>query len=103
MGRMRTKTMTFPNFTSFAPAKSDRSIQAKLAHVAGMSLPRNPESSIRKSPAVAVLSPNSDSLILILGLPSTAAFPLSWTHYVHLLRRARSAEAMHFYETEANL
>jgi hypothetical protein len=27
-----------------------------------------------------------------------ARFPLSWTHYVHLLRRARSAEARHFYE-----
>jgi predicted nuclease of restriction endonuclease-like (RecB) superfamily len=28
-------------------------------------------------------------------------FPLSWTHYVHLIRRARSAEARHFYEAEA--
>ncbi len=28
-------------------------------------------------------------------------FPLSWTHYVHLLRRSRSPEARAFYETEA--
>lgn len=28
-------------------------------------------------------------------------FPLSWSHYVHLLRRSRSPEARAFYETEA--
>jgi predicted nuclease of restriction endonuclease-like (RecB) superfamily len=31
----------------------------------------------------------------------SGAFPLSWSHYVQLLRRARSAEAHAFYETEA--
>jgi hypothetical protein len=30
-----------------------------------------------------------------------AAFPLSWSHYVLLLRRSRSEEARVFYETEA--
>jgi len=77
-------------------------IQAKLAHEAGMSLSRNSESSIRKSSAPAGLPSNSDSMIRNLSLPEiAAAFPLSWTHYVHLLRRARSAEARHFYEAEA--
>ena len=32
---------------------------------------------------------------------SIREFPLPWTHYVHLLRRARSHEARAFYETEA--
>jgi hypothetical protein len=31
----------------------------------------------------------------------SGAFPLSWSHYVQLLRRGRSAEARAFYETEA--
>jgi len=31
----------------------------------------------------------------------SGAFPLSWSHYVQLLRRSRSAEARAFYETEA--
>ncbi len=29
------------------------------------------------------------------------AFPLSWTHYIHLMRRTRSAEEREFYEGEA--
>jgi len=29
------------------------------------------------------------------------AFPLSWTHYIHLIRRSRSPEALKFYEAEA--
>lgn len=29
------------------------------------------------------------------------AFPLSWSHYVHLVRRTRSAEEREFYEAEA--
>ena len=85
-------------YHAFPPSR----IQAKLAHEAGMSISRNSESSIRKSPVPAVLPPNSDSMIRNLSLPDIAtAFPLSWTHYVHLLRRARSAEARHFYEAEA--
>ncbi len=33
--------------------------------------------------------------------PLPRTFPLSWSHYVHLLRRSRSSEAYAFYETEA--
>ena len=29
------------------------------------------------------------------------AFPLSWTHYIHLMRRTRSQEERAFYEAEA--
>jgi predicted nuclease of restriction endonuclease-like (RecB) superfamily len=29
------------------------------------------------------------------------AFPLSWTHYIHLMRRTRSVEEREFYEAEA--
>lgn len=43
------------------------------------------ESPIRKSPLQAI----------------TPAFPLPWTHYIHLVRRTRSSEARRFYETEA--
>ena len=30
-----------------------------------------------------------------------AVFPLSWSHYVHLIRRTKSAEALDFYHSEA--
>ncbi|MDT3671793.1 MAG: PDDEXK nuclease domain-containing protein [Aromatoleum sp.] len=58
------------------------------------------ESLIRKLPAGAVPS-NSESLIRHFDLNQLAqVFPLSWTHYIHLIRRTRSAEERAFYEAE---
>ena len=46
----------------------------------------------------------SDTLVFLIRkftLSELAeVFPLSWTHYVHLLRQARSPEAKGFYEAE---
>lgn len=58
------------------------------------------ESLIRKLPAGAVPS-NSESVIRHFDLNQLAqVFPLSWTHYIHLIRRTRSAEERAFYEAE---
>lgn len=58
------------------------------------------ESLIRKLPAGAVPS-NSESLIRHFDLNQLAqVFPLSWTHYIHLIRRTRSVEERAFYEAE---
>jgi predicted nuclease of restriction endonuclease-like (RecB) superfamily len=44
----------------------------------------------------------SETLSRVFKLPEVAAcFPLSWSHYVILVRRSRSEEARSFYETEA--
>ena len=44
----------------------------------------------------------SESLIRKLSLAEVAiAFPLPWTHYVHLVKRSRSAEVREFYQAEA--
>lgn len=59
------------------------------------------ESLIRKLPADAP-SPNSEPLIRNFDLDQLAqVFPLSWTHYIHLMRRTRSVEEHKFYEAEA--
>jgi len=59
------------------------------------------ESLIRKSSAEA-LPPNSESPIWNFDLAELAqVFPLSWTHYIHLMRRTRSVEERAFYEAEA--
>ncbi|WP_434668053.1 PDDEXK nuclease domain-containing protein [Paraburkholderia sp. A3BS-1L] len=59
------------------------------------------ESVIRKS-AVPVPAGKSESPIRNFSLQQLAeAFPLSWTHYVNLLRRTRSPEERRFYEAEA--
>jgi predicted nuclease of restriction endonuclease-like (RecB) superfamily len=59
------------------------------------------EAVIRKSATDEPVGQKSESLIRKLNLRDLAGhFPLSWTHYVHLMRRARSAEARHFYEAE---
>ena len=59
------------------------------------------ESLIRKLPA-GTLAPNSEPSIRNFDLNQLAqVFPLSWTHYVHLMRRTRSAEERAFYEAEA--
>jgi predicted nuclease of restriction endonuclease-like (RecB) superfamily len=59
------------------------------------------ESLIRKSTAVAP-APKSVSSIRNFSLQELAEhFPLSWTHYVHLMRRTRSPHERNFYEAEA--
>lgn len=46
--------------------------------------------------------PNSESAIRNFDLNQLAQiFPLSWTHYIHLVRRTRSTEEREFYEAEA--
>lgn len=59
------------------------------------------ESLIRKLPDGGS-PPNSETPIRKFDRGQLAqAFPLSWTHYVHLMRRTRSAEERAFYEAEA--
>lgn len=59
------------------------------------------ESLIRKSAGKGARS-NSEPVIRNLDLETVAtAFPLSWTHYIHLMRRTRSVEERAFYEAEA--
>jgi predicted nuclease of restriction endonuclease-like (RecB) superfamily len=60
------------------------------------------ESPIRKLGIEKRSQPISESLHRKFALDQIATnFPLSWTHYVHLIRRSRSPEARRFYETEA--
>ncbi len=50
----------------------------------------------------AVPPPNSETPSRSFQLQHLAeAFPLSWSHYVHLMRRTRSADERQFYESEA--
>jgi len=59
------------------------------------------ESLIRKLPTDH-RPPNSESAIRNFDLNQLAQiFPLSWTHYIHLIRRTRSPEERTFYEAEA--
>lgn len=59
------------------------------------------ESLIRILPADVPL-PKSEPPIRNFDLNQlTQVFPLSWTHYIHLMRRTRSAEERKFYEAEA--
>ena len=59
------------------------------------------ESLIRKS-ADSSAAPNSELVIRNFDLERLATvFPLSWTHYVHLMRRTRSTDERTFYEAEA--
>ena len=59
------------------------------------------ESLIRKS-ADASAPPISELVIRKFDLERLATvFPLSWTHYVHLMRRTRSTDERTFYEAEA--
>ncbi|HIH2744494.1 PDDEXK nuclease domain-containing protein [Burkholderia aenigmatica] len=58
------------------------------------------ESPIRKLPRTD--QPQKSDSTTRISLPQLAErFPLSWTHYVHLIRRTRSPEERRFYETEA--
>lgn len=52
--------------------------------------------------AVAALPSNSETPSRNFTLDQLAvSFPLSWSHYVHLMRRSKSSEERAFYETEA--
>lgn len=60
------------------------------------------ESPIRKLSIGEAPQPISESLSRKFALDQIATtFPLSWTHYIHLIRRSRSPEARRFYEIEA--
>jgi hypothetical protein len=56
----------------------------------------------RKSPSRRQLLESSEAASRKLPLDALASvFPLSWSHYVHLVRRTRSADERQFYEAEA--
>lgn len=66
------------------------------------SVPENSESPIRNLADSAPGTPIPESLIRRLPVEQLAArFPLTWTHYVQLIRRVRTPEARTFYEMEA--
>jgi predicted nuclease of restriction endonuclease-like (RecB) superfamily len=68
----------------------------------GQTVSGKSESSIRKSATHLLDGQKSESSIRKFSPRDlTGRFVLPWTHYVHLLRRARSAEARRFYEAEA--
>ena len=84
-------------YTSYSPAQISETASRKLLPTAA----DISESPIRKSSA-ALVPMNSESVIRkFTFMEWSKVFPLSWTHYVHLLRRSRSPEARAFYETEA--
>ncbi|WP_088508880.1 PDDEXK nuclease domain-containing protein [Burkholderia ubonensis] len=58
------------------------------------------ESPIRKSAKAGRLS-KTESVIQFSLDRLAKRFPLSWTHYVHLMRRTRSVDERRFYEDEA--
>ena len=59
------------------------------------------ESAIRKS-APTEVGNKPETAIRNFDLTQAAqSFPLSWTHYIHLVRRTRSPEERAFYEAEA--
>jgi len=59
------------------------------------------ETASRKSLPAASANISESVIRKFTFLEWSQVFPLSWTHYVHLLRRSRSPEARAFYETEA--
>lgn len=68
----------------------------------GQTVSGKSESPIRESESGPLGVQKSESSIREFSLSDLAGrFPLPWTHYVHLLRRARSVEARRFYEAEA--
>jgi len=70
--------------------------------VPGERLGAKSESPIRKLGIGKTLQPISELPSRKFTLDQIATnFPLSWTHYVHLIRRSRSPEARRFYHAEA--
>jgi len=70
--------------------------------IPGQHIGRKSESPIRKLGIEQTPQTISESLSRKFALDQIATtFPLSWTHYVHLIRRSRSPEARRFYHAEA--
>ena len=85
-------------YNTYSPAQISETVSRKLPPAMSSEISESP---IRKSSGALVLA-NSESLIRkFTFMEWSQAFPLSWTHYVQLLRRSRSPEARAFYETEA--
>jgi predicted nuclease of restriction endonuclease-like (RecB) superfamily len=85
-------------YTTYPLAQISGTASRKLLFAASSNISESP---VRKS-ATALVPMNSESVIRKFTFMDWAQiFPLSWTHYVHLLRRSRSPEARAFYETEA--
>jgi predicted nuclease of restriction endonuclease-like (RecB) superfamily len=59
------------------------------------------ESLVRKSPHPGQPSISEAPVRKFDTAQLAQVFPLSWTHYIHLMRRTRSTEERKFYETEA--
>jgi len=59
------------------------------------------ESAIRKSGAIEAGDKSEAVIRNSEPSPGTRAFPLSWTHYIHLIRGTRSEQERKFYEAEA--
>lgn len=84
-------------YSNYSPAQISETVSRKLLPAAS----DISESPIRKS-STTLVPMNSESVIRNFSfLEWSQVFPLSWTHYVHLLRRSRSPEARAFYETES--
>ena len=83
-------------YVSFGPAQIRQTLSGKSP-----AMIRQTVSGKSKSGSTAlILSPSSPELPFTL--PELAeAFPLPWSHYVSLITRARSPEALDFYHTEA--
>ncbi len=72
-------------YSAFPPDKISETLSRKSSEPIPRSLARKSETTSR-----------------IFDLSSIAEiFPLSWSHYVHLIRRSRSPEALDFYHKEA--
>jgi predicted nuclease of restriction endonuclease-like (RecB) superfamily len=70
--------------------------------ISGQRVGGNSESPIRKlgiGETPQSISESSSRKFVLDQIATT--FPLSWTHYIHLIRRSRTPEARRFYETEA--
>jgi predicted nuclease of restriction endonuclease-like (RecB) superfamily len=78
-----------------SPAEISQTVSRKLRHATGGEICQTPSG---KSATLAV--PQTASAPFDLG-DLARAFPLPWSHYVVLIRRSRSAEAVDFYHTEA--
>lgn len=59
------------------------------------------ESLVRKSTHSSQASISEASIRKFDSAQLAQVFPLSWTHYIHLMRRTRSTEERRFYEAEA--
>jgi hypothetical protein len=59
------------------------------------------ESTIRKSESIETGEKSESAIRISADGQGTRTFPLSWTHYIRLMRGTRSAKEREFYEAEA--